>query len=207
MSFVCVFVPFLVCFFPVHVLLSSKEEAPKVLSLLKGKYFKGNLVQASYSQSDCLFFVGNIPYFYTATQFRNMVKAVGDIERIVLVRSEITGQSKGYGFVEYKNKPTIDRTVEAIAKISKNLRVEQANSGLNEYYDLQSQTLYITQFPPGTRSEQIEALVNKHCQVPFCKVTQNSSLNSSQAWDSFLSIFYTGVIDIPCISTYACCSS
>ena len=99
-----------------------------------------------------------------------MVKAAGDIERIILVRSDMTGQSKGYGFVEYTYKASVDKAVDLLAKISKNLRVEQANPGLNEYYDLQSQTLYVTQFPPDTRSEQIEELVNQHCQVPFCKV-------------------------------------
>ena len=152
------------------MLLSSKDEASKVLSFLKGKYFKGTPVQAGYSQNDFIFFVGNIPYFYTAMQFKNMVKAAGDIERIILVRSDMTGQSKGYGFVEYTYKASVDKAVDLLAKISKNLRVEQANPGLNEYYDLQSQTLYVTQFPPDTRSEQIEELVNQHCQVPFCKV-------------------------------------
>ena len=164
---------YLCVFFQAHVLFSSKEEASKALLFLKGKSFKGKPVQAGYSQSEFIFFVGNIPYFYTAMQFRNMVKAVGDIERLILVRSETTGQSKGFGFVEYTYKAAVDKAVAMLATVSKNLRVEQANPGLNEYYDLQSQTLFVTQFPPNTKSEQIEELVNKHCQVPFCKVVIN----------------------------------
>ena len=108
-------------------------------------------------------------------QFRNMVKIVGDIERIILVRSEKTGQSKGYGFVEFTQKSATDKALEMITKTYKNLRVDRANTCINEYYDLQSQTLYVTQFPPGTSSEQIEELVDKHCQVPFCKVLSSSS--------------------------------
>ena len=155
-------------------MLINKDEASKVLSYLKGKYFKGNLIQAGYSQSEFLFFVGNIPYFYTAMQFRNMVITVGELERVILVRSEKTGQSKGYGFVEYTYKGSVDKAVETLGVKFKNLRVDKANPGLNEYYDLQSQTLYVTQFPPGTKSEQIEELVSQHCHVPFCKV--NASL-------------------------------
>ena len=101
---------------------------------------------------------------------KNMVKPFGELERAVLVRSELTGQSKGYGIVEFTYKTAAEKAKAGLQSTQKHLRVDVANSGLNEYRDLQSQTLYVNQFPNDTTSEQIEEIVNKHVQVPFCKV-------------------------------------
>ncbi|XP_065069578.1 protein piccolo-like isoform X2 [Rhopilema esculentum] len=158
-----------------HVLLKNTEEAEKAMSFVKGKLFRGNMVAASFSQGEFLVFVGNIPYSYSALQFKNIVKPFGEVERVILMRSELTGQSKGYGFVEFTYKAAVEKALKELGTVHKGLRVNLANPGLNEYYDLQSQTLYVNQFPASTKSEQIEELFDKHVQVPFCKIPLNDS--------------------------------
>ncbi len=98
------------------------------------------------------------------------MKQFGVIERVFIMRSEKTGQSKGYGFVEYLKNPAVNFAKGQLPKKYGNFRVEFANPDLFEYYDLQSQTLSVKKFPPETTSEQIEEIINKHVQVPFCKV-------------------------------------
>ena len=157
-------------YFAAHILLANKEEAARALQALKGKFFKGCPLMASYSQSDFILFIGNIPFTYNTVQMKNMLKPFGELERAILVRSELTGQSKGYGIVEFTYKTAAEKAKSGLQSTHKHLRVDVANSGLNEYRDLQSQTLYVNQFPNDTTSEQIEEIINKHVQVPFCKV-------------------------------------
>ncbi len=128
------------------------------------------ILDASYSQTEFIIFVGNLPYSCTIQQFKDITKPYGQIERIFIVHSEQTGHSKGYGFVEYRKKLGLRMAKRDLVKNNKELKIESSNNGLYEYSDLQSQTLLVTKFPGGTTSEQIEKIINQHVQVPFCKV-------------------------------------
>ncbi|XP_054287365.1 ribonucleoprotein PTB-binding 1-like [Macrosteles quadrilineatus] len=48
--------------------------------------------------------VANLPLNYTEKEFNTLVKYCGEVKRSFLMISEKTGESKGYGFVEYKSK-------------------------------------------------------------------------------------------------------
>eukprot|EP00794_Sanderia_malayensis_P007939 gene7939-8794_t len=153
-----------------HILFSNPNEAKKALSFIRGKKFKERILGASYSQNEFMLFVGNLPYDCTLQQFRDMVEQHGPIERIFLVYGKETKQLKGYGFVEYRKKVGVNTAKRELPKAHEDLAIEHSNSGLYEYNDLQSQTLCVKKFPASTTSEQIEEVINKHVQVPFCKI-------------------------------------
>lgn len=45
-------------------------------------------------------FVGNLPPEATEDDVRTVFEAFGQIESVTIIRSEYTGQSRGFGFVE-----------------------------------------------------------------------------------------------------------
>uniref|UniRef100_A0A672Z4T1 RRM domain-containing protein n=1 Tax=Sphaeramia orbicularis TaxID=375764 RepID=A0A672Z4T1_9TELE len=49
------------------------------------------------------------PSITALSGFEELVRSYGNIERSFLVYSELTGQSKGYGFVEYMKKDSASR--------------------------------------------------------------------------------------------------
>lgn len=54
--------------------------------------------------TDALLCITNLPRSYTLQEFEELVRPYGNVERHFLIYSEITGYSKGYGFVEYMKK-------------------------------------------------------------------------------------------------------
>lgn len=50
--------------------------------------------------------VGNIPYDATEEQLKEVFSAVGEIVSFRLVFDRDTGKPKGFGFCEYKVRPT-----------------------------------------------------------------------------------------------------
>ena len=159
-------------FVSAHILFRSTDVAKRALTSLKGKIFRGRPVSPTFSQSDFLLFVGNVPYNYTVDQFREMMSPFGDIERIFIVRSEETGHSKGYGFVEYLSKASVAKAKTGFSRqlCGRNLRIDYANPGLYEYDDLHSLTLFIDKFPVTTKSEQLQELISSNVPTSFCQV-------------------------------------
>lgn len=54
--------------------------------------------------TDALLCITNLPISFTLEEFEELVRAYGNVERCFLVYNEVTGHSKGYGFVEYMKK-------------------------------------------------------------------------------------------------------
>lgn len=54
--------------------------------------------------TDALLCITNLPTSYTLQDFEELLRPYGNIERHFLIYSEVTGYSKGYGFVEYMKK-------------------------------------------------------------------------------------------------------
>lgn len=63
-------------------------------------------------------YVGNLPYKISENDLRELFSEYGTVNSVSMVRDKMTGQSKGFGFVEMKNR------TEAL----------QATNGLNEFY-------------------------------------------------------------------------
>ncbi|XP_076976826.1 ribonucleoprotein PTB-binding 2 isoform X2 [Tamandua tetradactyla] len=66
--------------------------------------FRGKDLRVQLQPTDALLCITNLPISFTLEEFEELVRAYGNIERCFLVYSEVTGHSKGYGFVEYMKK-------------------------------------------------------------------------------------------------------
>ena len=129
-------------------------------------------MQVCYSQQQYILFVGNLPYDLSADKFKDLFTEYGAIERYFLVRSEESGHSKGYGFVEFLEKESADKAKKEanIELCERKLRIDYANFGLFDYKDLHSTTLFVDKFSPDTSSKDLEDLFASECKILFCQV-------------------------------------
>lgn len=101
----------------------------------------------------------------------------GPIERLLLVRSIFTGESKGYGFVDYINRESATQAKQQLmSKGSKYvggriLRVDFAEPNLLTYEDLHSKTLFVDRLPRDfTNAEMLRDLFSQSGTVTFAQV-------------------------------------
>ena len=101
----------------------------------------------------------------------------GPIERLLLVRSVFTGESKGYGFVDYINREcAIHAKQQLMKKGSKYvggriLRVDFAEANLLTYEDLHSKTLFVDRLPRDfTNAETLRGVFSQSGTVTFAQV-------------------------------------
>ena len=101
----------------------------------------------------------------------------GPIERLFLVRSFFTGESKGYGFVDYIDRESATQAKQQLmSKASKYvggriLRVDFAEANLSTYEDLHSKTLFVDRLPRDfTNAEALKELFSQSGAVTFAQV-------------------------------------
>lgn len=74
-------------------------------------------------------YVGNLAYSVTEDDLREMFSAFGDVASTQLIKDRMSGQSKGFGFVEMPNNSEADAAIKALnGKMSggRSLKVNQA---------------------------------------------------------------------------------
>lgn len=94
---------------PAFVTLLNGDQAQDAIRSLHHSTVRGRLINVTLQPTDSLLCLTNLPHTFTSQQFEELVRTYGNIERSFLVYSELTGHSKGYGFVEYMKKDSASR--------------------------------------------------------------------------------------------------
>ncbi|KAJ8392563.1 hypothetical protein AAFF_G00074410 [Aldrovandia affinis] len=91
------------------VTLLNGDQAQDAIRTFHQTAIRGREITVQLQPTDSLLCVTNLAHTFTGAQFEELVRAHGNIERCFLVYSELTGHSKGYGFVEYMKKDSASR--------------------------------------------------------------------------------------------------
>ncbi|NWV11988.1 RAVR2 protein, partial [Ptilonorhynchus violaceus] len=86
------------------VTLLNGEQAQSAIRKFHQYSLRGKEISVQLQPTDALLCITNLPTSLRIEEFEELVRAYGNVERCFLVYSELTGHSKGYGFVEYMKK-------------------------------------------------------------------------------------------------------
>ncbi|NXY59010.1 RAVR2 protein, partial [Callaeas wilsoni] len=86
------------------VTLLNGEQAQSAIRKFHQYSLRGKEISVQLQPTDALLCITNLPLSLRIEEFEELVRAYGNVERCFLVYSELTGHSKGYGFVEYMKK-------------------------------------------------------------------------------------------------------
>ncbi|NXQ62715.1 RAVR2 protein, partial [Anthoscopus minutus] len=86
------------------VTLLNGEQAQSAIRRFHQHSLRGKEISVQLQPTDALLCITNLPLSLGMEEFEELVRAYGNVERCFLVYSELTGRSKGYGFVEYMKK-------------------------------------------------------------------------------------------------------
>ncbi|XP_030809538.1 ribonucleoprotein PTB-binding 2 isoform X1 [Camarhynchus parvulus] len=86
------------------VTLLNGEQAQSAIRRFHQHSLRGKEISVQLQPTDALLCITNLPLSLGIEEFEELVRAYGNVERCFLVYSELTGHSKGYGFVEYMKK-------------------------------------------------------------------------------------------------------
>lgn len=74
-------------------------------------------------------YVGNLPYGATEVELKTAFAAFGEVSSVNLITDKLTGQSKGFAFVEMVDNASADAAIKGLNETpmgGRNLKVNQA---------------------------------------------------------------------------------
>ncbi|XP_034035453.1 ribonucleoprotein PTB-binding 2 [Thalassophryne amazonica] len=160
------------------VTLLNGDQAQDAIRSLHHSTVRGRLINVTLQPTDSLLCLTNLPHTFTAQQFEELVRAYGNIERCFLVYSELTGHSKGYGFVEYMKKDSASRArSELLGRPlgDRSLMVQWMDvNQLTQEESLHSKCLCVDRLPLDLcHSEELNQLFSEAYKPVFCQLAQD----------------------------------
>uniref|UniRef100_A0A671VXP7 Ribonucleoprotein PTB-binding 1 n=1 Tax=Sparus aurata TaxID=8175 RepID=A0A671VXP7_SPAAU len=160
------------------VTLLNGDQAQDAIRSLHHSTVRGRLINVTLQPTDSLLCLTNLPHTFTAQQFEELVRAYGNIERSFLVYSELTGHSKGYGFVEYMKKDSASRArSELLGRPlgDRSLMVQWMDvNQLSQEENLHSKCLCVNRLPLDLcDSEELTQLFSDTYKPVFCQLAQD----------------------------------
>nr|XP_055206006.1 ribonucleoprotein PTB-binding 2 isoform X3 [Gorilla gorilla gorilla] len=159
------------------VTLLNGEQAQNAIQMFHQYSFRGKDLIVQLQPTDALLCITNVPISFTSEEFEELVRAYGNIERCFLVYSEVTGHSKGYGFVEYMKKDfaakarleLLGKQLGASALFAQWMDVNLLASEL-----IHSKCLCIDKLPRDYRdSEELLQIFSSVHKPVFCQLAQD----------------------------------
>ncbi|XP_032283132.1 ribonucleoprotein PTB-binding 2 isoform X4 [Phoca vitulina] len=159
------------------VTLLNGEQAQNAIQMFHQYSFRGKDLIVQLQPTDALLCITNLPTSFTLEEFEELVRAYGNIERCFLVYSEVTGHSKGYGFVEYMKKDFAAKArLELLGKQlgASALFAQWMDVNLLAAELIHSKCLCINKLPSDYRDseELLQFFSNIHKPV-FCQLAQD----------------------------------
>ncbi|XP_061220914.1 ribonucleoprotein PTB-binding 2 isoform X4 [Neopsephotus bourkii] len=163
------------------VTLLNGEQAQNAIRKYHQYSLRGKEISVQLQPTDALLCITNLPTSFTLEEFEELVRAYGNVERCFLVYKEVTGHSKGYGFVEYMKKDSaakarlelLGKQLEESTLFAQWMDVNQLTPNL-----IHSKCLCVEKFQKdcADSKELLQAFSLKYKPV-FCQFAQDEDSN------------------------------
>ncbi|KAM4721336.1 ribonucleoprotein PTB-binding 2 [Rhinophrynus dorsalis] len=163
------------------ITLLNGDQAQDVIQRFHQYTFRDKDLFVQLQPTDALLCITNLPPLYTLKEFEELVRAYGNIERCFLVYNELTGISKGYGFVEYMKKDSASRAkfellgkhLEEYTLFAQWMDVNQLTAEL-----IHSKCLCVDKLPKDySDSEELTQLFSSLHKPLFCQLAEDEGGN------------------------------
>ncbi|XP_054290898.1 ribonucleoprotein PTB-binding 1-like [Macrosteles quadrilineatus] len=135
---------------------------------------RGQCVPVCPAATEMMLCVANLPLDYTEEQFNALVKSCGEVKRSFLMISEKTGESKGYGFVEYKSREISLPAKNVLDRQQINnhtLVCDWLDSSHVTFESLHSKCLFVDRLPKNFRDmSEFRKIFSSIVNPPYCQI-------------------------------------
>lgn len=184
--------------------LLDGDSAQRCIDELNNYLFRGQRLSVSLASCDFMLCVTQLPLTYSYDQFVSLITPFGTPERCFLVHSEYTGQSLGYGCVEFTSKESSIKAKNQLNGFQvhdNTLQVHWLDSIPTSYSGLYSRCLLVEDLPADLKDHRVliqifsmqlgNSLIHpSFCQLAnpersgcnFAIVEYEQSYQAEQAW-------------------------
>ncbi|XP_012166037.1 ELAV-like protein 1 isoform X11 [Bombus vosnesenskii] len=123
------------------------------------------LGQASQEESKTNLIVNYLPQSMTQDEIRSLFASIGEVESCKLIRDKLTGQSLGYGFVNYHRPEDAEKAINTLNGLrlqNKTIKVSYARPSSEA---IKGANLYVSGLPKNMTQQDLENLFNPYGRI------------------------------------------
>ncbi|XP_015435311.1 PREDICTED: ELAV-like protein 1 isoform X2 [Dufourea novaeangliae] len=123
------------------------------------------LGQASQEESKTNLIVNYLPQNMTQDEIRSLFMSLGDVESCKLIRDKLTGQSLGYGFVNYQRPEDAEKAISSLNGLrlqNKTIKVSYARPSSEA---IKGANLYVSGLPKTMTQQDLENLFSSYGRI------------------------------------------
>ncbi|XP_017766069.1 PREDICTED: ELAV-like protein 3 isoform X4 [Eufriesea mexicana] len=123
------------------------------------------LGQASQEESKTNLIVNYLPQSMTQDEIRSLFSSIGEVESCKLIRDKLTGQSLGYGFVNYHRSEDAEKAINTLNGLrlqNKTIKVSYARPSSEA---IKGANLYVSGLPKNMTQQDLENLFSSYGRI------------------------------------------
>ncbi|XP_066588990.1 ELAV-like protein 3 isoform X3 [Prorops nasuta] len=123
------------------------------------------LGQTSQEESKTNLIVNYLPQTMTQEEIRSLFSSIGDVESCKLIRDKLTGQSLGYGFVNYHRPEDAEKAINTLNGLrlqNKTIKVSYARPSSEA---IKGANLYVSGLPKNMTQQDLENLFSPYGRI------------------------------------------
>ncbi|KAG8441393.1 hypothetical protein GDO86_006942 [Hymenochirus boettgeri] len=109
--------------------------------------------------------VNYLPQNMTQEEFKSLFGSIGDIESCKLVRDKITGQSLGYGFVNYVDPNDADKAINTLNGLKLQTKTIKVSYARPSSASIRDANLYVSSLPKTMNQKEMEQLFSQYGRI------------------------------------------
>uniref|UniRef100_A0A1Y1NCL0 RRM domain-containing protein n=1 Tax=Photinus pyralis TaxID=7054 RepID=A0A1Y1NCL0_PHOPY len=109
--------------------------------------------------------VNYLPQTMTQEEIRSLFSSIGEVESCKLIRDKVTGQSLGYGFVNYHRPEDAEKAINTLNGLrlqNKTIKVSYARPSSEA---IKGANLYVSGLPKNMTQQDLEALFSPYGRI------------------------------------------
>ncbi|XP_055680478.1 ELAV-like protein 3 isoform X2 [Lutzomyia longipalpis] len=120
---------------------------------------------SSQEESKTNLIVNYLPQNMTQEEIRSLFSSIGEVESCKLIRDKVTGQSLGYGFVNYHQKDDAEKAINTLNGLrlqNKTIKVSFARPSSEA---IKGANLYVSGLPKNLTQGELEAMFSSYGRI------------------------------------------
>ncbi|XP_041091619.1 ELAV-like protein 3 isoform X4 [Polyodon spathula] len=109
--------------------------------------------------------VNYLPQNMTQEEFKSLFGSIGEIESCKLVRDKITGQSLGYGFVNYVDPNDADKAINTLNGLKLQTKTIKVSYARPSSASIRDANLYVSGLPKTMSQKEMEQLFSQYGRI------------------------------------------
>uniref|UniRef100_A0A1B0D8N4 RRM domain-containing protein n=2 Tax=Phlebotomus papatasi TaxID=29031 RepID=A0A1B0D8N4_PHLPP len=118
----------------------------------------GNPGEGSQEESRTNLIVNYLPQTMTQEEMRSLFASIGELESCKLIRDKVTGQSLGYGFVNYQKPEDAEKAINTLNGLRLQNKIIKVSFARPSSESIKGANLYVSGLPKSMTQPELEAL-------------------------------------------------